>query len=127
METFINRWLLRGLGTFYLLAGANHFFNAEFYLPLIPDYLPIPILLNILVGLIELSLGALVFIPSYTSIATRGIVVLLIVLVPSHIYFIQIGSCVPDGLCVPVWFAWVRLIGVHPILALWAWRVGKNS
>ena len=125
MEAFINRWLHRGLGIFYLFAGANHFFNPDFYLPLIPDYLPAPILLNLLVGIVELALGVLVFIPQYTKLATHGIILLLLVLVPSHIYFIQIGSCVKDGLCIPVWFAWVRPILVQPLFIAWSWKVGR--
>ncbi len=125
MEAFINRWLHRGLGIFYLFAGANHFFNPDFYLPLIPDYLPAPILLNLLVGIVELALGVLVFIPQYTKLATHGIILLLLVLVPSHIYFIQIGSCVKDGLCIPVWFAWVRFILVQPLFIAWSWKVGR--
>ena len=125
MEAFINRWLHRGLGIFYLFAGANHFFNPDFYLPLIPDYLPAPILLNLLVGIVELALGVLVFIPQYTKLATHGIILLLLVIVPSHIYFIQIGSCVKDGLCIPVWFAWVRLILVQPLFIAWSWKVGR--
>ena len=127
MEAFINRWLHRGLGIFYLFAGANHFFNPEFYLPLIPDYLPAPLLFNILVGLIELALGVLVFVPHRIKFAAWGIIILLILLIPSHIYFIQIGSCVADGLCIPEWFAWVRLVIVHPLLIVWAWWAGQKS
>ena len=127
MEAFINRWLHRGLGMFYIFAGANHFFNPEFYLPLIPDYLPAPIVLNLLVGVIELALGVLVFVPQYTKTAAWGIIILLLVLIPSHAYFIQIGSCVEKGLCIPEWFAWVRLLAVHPLLVLWAWWVGRKA
>ena len=127
MEAFINRWLHRGLGLFYIFAGANHFYNPDFYLPLIPDYLPAPVLLNLAVGFMEFILGVLIFIPQYTKFASWGIILLLIVLVPSHVYFIHIGSCVVDGLCIPEWFAWVRLILVHPLLVLWAWWVGKKA
>jgi len=127
MEAFINRWLFRGLGMFYLFAGANHFFNPEFYLPLIPDYLPAPLVLNLFAGIIEMALGILLFIPRFTKTATWGIILLLIALAPSHVYFIQIGSCVESGLCIPEWFAWLRLIIVHPLLGLWAWWVGRKA
>ena len=127
MEAFVNRWLYRGLGIFYIFAGANHFINPEFYLPLIPNYLPAHLILNVLVGLVELALGILVFLPRYTQTASWGIVLLLIVLIPSHVYFIQIGSCVKDGLCISEWFAWVRLIMVHPLLIVWAWWIGNRT
>ena len=41
------------------------------------------------------------------------------------IYFININSCIPKGLCVPQWVGWVRLIVIHPILIAWAWWVRK--
>ena len=53
------------------------------------------------------------------------IIVLLIFFIPSHVYFIKIGSCVPNGLCVNPIIGWLRLVIVHPILILWAWYVGK--
>ena len=125
METFINRWLHRGLGIFYILAGANHFYNPEFYLPLIPDYLPAPLILNLIVGLIEFGLGVLLFIPGYRKTASYAIILVLILLTPSHIYFIQIGSCIVDGLCIPEWFAYLRLLLGQPILIFWAWWVSR--
>jgi len=127
MEAFINRWLHRGLGIFYIFAGANHFISPEFYLPLIPDYLLAPILLNYLVGLIELFLGILVFIPKMKKMACWGIILLLIALIPSHVYFIQIGSCVPEGLCISEWFAWFRLIVIQSLFIFWARWVGINT
>ncbi|MGY8982552.1 MAG: hypothetical protein ACKVJ9_08955, partial [Cytophagales bacterium] len=61
----------------------------------------------------------------YQKIGALGIVILLICFIPSHVYFIQIGSCVTDGLCVAPWMGWLRLIIVHPLLIFWAWNVGK--
>lgn len=127
MGPFLNRCLKYGLGLFYLLAGLNHFINPAFYLPLIPDYLPAPILLNYLVGLIEITIGVLVFIPTYRKQACVGIISLLVLLIPSHLYFIQIGSCIENGLCIQEWIAWVRLLIVQPILGIWAWWVLKQE
>ncbi len=125
MEAYLKRYLKPLLGVFFLFAGANHFANPEFYYPLIPDYLPYPILLNLLSGFIEVGLGILLFIPRFTRIAAYGILIFLIILVPSHIYFIQIGSCVEGGLCIPKWFAWVRLLVIQPLFVLWAYVVAK--
>ena len=44
----INLFLLSG---FYVFAGANHFINPEFYLGLIPEYLPFPDLINTISGI----------------------------------------------------------------------------
>ena len=114
------------LAAFYGIAGLYHFINPVFYLGLIPDYIPKPIFINYVVGLVELLLGILILIPKYRKTVCYGIMVLLILLVPSHVYFIQIGSCVSDGLCVPNWVSWSRLILIHPLLIYWAYTVSKT-
>ena len=110
---------------FYLSAGINHIISPDFYVNLIPNYLPYPYGINILSGLIEIALSLLLLFPKYLKIGAWGIIVLLIFFIPSHVYFIKIGSCVPSGLCVNPIIGWLRLIIVHPILILWAWYVGK--
>ncbi|SFG36953.1 Uncharacterized membrane protein [Algoriphagus hitonicola] len=108
------------LSFFYIAAGINHFVSPEFYLPLIPDYLPMPRTLNAWAGVFEILLGIGLLYPSYRERAIRGIVILLLIFIPSHIYFIQIGSCVDGGLCLSPWMAWVRLVVIHPLLIAWA-------
>jgi uncharacterized membrane protein len=108
-----------------LVAGINHFLNPSFYLPLIPDYLPYPVHINIISGTLEVVLAMLLLHPKLRTFGSWGIIVLLLLFIPSHIYFIQIGACVPKGLCTPLWVAWVRLIVVHPLLGYWAWFIQK--
>ena len=84
---------------FYLSAGINHIISPDFYIDLIPDYLPHPHIINLLSGLIEITLSLLLLHPKYIKIGAWGIIVLLMFFIPSHIYFIKIGSCVPNGLC----------------------------
>lgn len=109
------------LSGFYILAGVNHFINPDFYLPLIPSYLPFPEIINYVSGGLEILLGLLLLVPGYKRMAAWGIIFLLILFVPSHVYFIMIDSCITDGLCVPNWIGWLRLILIHPLLILWAW------
>jgi uncharacterized membrane protein len=114
-----------GLGGFFLIAGINHFVNPHFYLPLIPEYLPYPEALNYISGILEVVAGIGIFGRQTRVYAGWLIIALLLIFIPSHVYFIQIGSCVPQGLCVPEWVAWVRLLLIHPLLIGWAWLV-KN-
>ena len=116
----------RIMGAFYVFAGIYHFMNPDFYYPLIPDYLPFPTLINYLSGSVEIMFGTLVFIPKYRRWACYGIIVLLIAFIPSHTYFIRVGSCAGD-LCVHPVIAWARLIVIHPLLIYWAWSVAKKS
>ncbi len=116
-------WLM---GLFYMIAGVNHFINPDFYLPLIPDYLPSKNFINLSSGFFEVILGLGVLFFLTRKIASIGIIILLFLFIPAHIHFIQIGSCIKDGLCVPEIVAWARLIIIHPLLIYWAYFISKN-
>ncbi|WP_291788246.1 hypothetical protein [Cecembia sp.] len=122
----IQKLLTYALGLFFIIAGINHFIQPGFYYPLIPDYLPWPKFINLASGVLEIFLGLGILLPSSRKVSAAGILVLMVLFIPSHVYFIQIGSCVEDGLCVPEWLAWVRLVLVHPLLILWALYVSKR-
>lgn len=107
---------------FYFVAGINHFFNPDFYLPLIPPYFPFPHYINIVSGIAEISLGIGVLFGSTRKVSATGIIILLLAFIPSHVYFIREGSCIGE-LCVSDWIGWIRLIIIHPLLILWAWNV----
>jgi uncharacterized membrane protein len=113
------------LGIFFIIAGINHFVMPEFYHPLIPDYFPFPVLINYAAGIAEILLGLGVLVTRSRYYASLGIVVLMIMFIPSHVYFIVIGSCVDDGLCVHPAIAWIRLVVIHPLLIMWAWWCRK--
>jgi uncharacterized membrane protein len=127
MGTFmIKTLLIIALGTFFVIAGLNHFLNPGFYYPLIPEYLPFHVAINYGSGILEIILGIGVFISNFRQKAGWGIITLLLLFIPSHVYFIQIGSCVDEGLCVPAWLAWIRLLLIHPLLIIWAYLVSKS-
>lgn len=109
---------------FYILAGLNHFRNPDFYMDLIPPYMAWHVSINITVGLIEVCFGVMSIFSRYLRVASAGIIVMLTAFIPAHVYFIQIGSCIEGGLCVPEWIGWARLLVIHPILMLWAYWVG---
>lgn len=108
---------------FYVFAGLNHFINPDFYLSLIPEYLPFPDAINIISGIAEVVLGIGVLLNKTRKIASYLLVLMLISFIPAHIYFLEIGSCVETGLCVPEWVSWVRLLIIHPVLIVWALSV----
>lgn len=110
---------------FYILAGFNHFRDPGFYLPLIPDYFPYLEFINIAAGVIEILLGIGFAIQKPRKISAYLTITMLVAFIPSHWHFIELGGCVSDGLCVPDWVAWVRLIVIHPLLILWAYSNRK--
>jgi uncharacterized membrane protein len=127
METFVIKFLRILLIGFYFFAGSYHFINPVFYIGLIPDYLHYPEFLNHASGFLEMVLAVGVAIPKTRLLAVKSIITLLVLFIPSHVYFIQIGSCVDTAFCVPPWVAWLRLLLVHPLLILWAWAVRKTN
>ncbi|QTN40011.1 hypothetical protein HZ996_06380 [Cryomorphaceae bacterium] len=123
----LNSWGLRALFAFYLLGGINHFVMPEFYWGLIPPYLPFPGTLNILAGIAEVVLAFGLLIRETRRIAGFAIILMLVTFIPAHVYFIQIGSCIPDGLCVSPTIGWARLLVVHPLLMWWAYSSTRKS
>lgn len=108
---------------FYVVAGVNHFVNPEFYLPLIPDYFLFPDTINFLSGFVEIMFGFMLFFDLTRKMGSYLIIFMLGAFIPSHVYFIQIGSCIDSGLCVPEWVGWFRLIVIHPVLMWWAYSL----
>ena len=111
---------------FFVLAGLNHFRDPAFYYPLIPPYLPFPKVINVISGILEVILGLGLIWSKVRNDATYALIFLLILFIPSHVYFIQVGGCVESGLCVPLWVTWLRLVIIHPLLIAWVWMHRKG-
>ncbi|GAB5517955.1 MAG: DoxX family protein [Rhodothermales bacterium] len=109
------------LAAVFVFAGLNHFINPQFYLPLIPPYFPFPEGINIISGLLEIVFGAMIWVPKLQRYAAYGLIGLMLAFIPAHIYHIQMGGCINEVLCVPLWASWLRLLVVHPLLIAWIW------
>lgn len=109
-----------GLFLAYFAGGVNHFVDPEIYWPLIPPYLVYIKELNLLSGVAEIILSVGLLFQLTRKWSVYGIILMLIAFLPSHIYFIQMGSCISDSICFDPWVAWVRLIVIHPLLMYWA-------
>lgn len=127
MKRGLQKVIIHALGYFYVVAGVNHFLTPDFYLPLIPPFFSNPERINVIAGVAELLLGLGVLYFPTRKRAAWGILVLLVCFIPSHVYFIQVGSCIRDGLCVPPIVGWLRLVLIHPILLYWAFWVSKHD
>lgn len=74
------------LVVFFVFAGVNHFRNPEFYLRMMPPYLPWHGALNYASGFFEIVLGLLVLIPKYTRLAGWGLIALLVAVFPANLH-----------------------------------------
>ena len=73
----------------YVLAGVNHFVNPNFYLRIMPDYLPAHEALVALSGVAEILLGLGLVIRPKSQLrvwSAWGIILLLIAVYPANIY-----------------------------------------
>lgn len=119
MEISIKNLSFYALVGFFLFAGLYHFINPEFYYPLIPYFFKYKVFINSASGILEIGLALGLLSNKYRKLAAYGLILLLVFFIPSHVYFIQIGSCIDDGLCVPGWVGWIRLLLIHPLLIYW--------
>jgi len=77
------------LAIFMIVAGTMHFVNTEFYLKIVPPYLPLHKELVFISGVFEVLLGILLVVPQTSRKAAWGIVALLIAVFPANLYLYQ--------------------------------------
>jgi uncharacterized membrane protein len=112
--------LLGVMAVFYVMAGVLHFRNPEFYVNLMPPYLPWHLQLVYLSGVAEIALGLAVLVPALRRLAAWGIIALLIAVFPANVHVAlnnvpMLGA--QEGL--GIW-NWVRL-PFQALFIAWAW------
>ena len=70
---------------FFIAAGINHFLSPDFYLRMMPAYLPAPLLLIQLSGIAEIVFGLLLA-TRFVRIAQIGLIALLVAVLPANIH-----------------------------------------
>jgi len=83
------------LAILMIAAGTLHFANTEFFLKIVPPYLPLPKELVLASGICEILLGFLLLIPKCSRWAAWGIIVLLIAVFPANLYLYQNQEILP--------------------------------
>lgn len=116
-------FLMAGL---YILAGLNHFVNPDFYHNIIPPYLGDKVIINIVSGIAEITMGSLLLPKPTRKWAGYGIILMLLAFVPAHVYMLQKEMPV-NGQNVPRWILWSRLLFLQPLLIWWAFRVSQKK
>jgi uncharacterized membrane protein len=82
---------------FFVAAGLMHFANPDFYLKIMPDYIPQDWHLELvhLSGVAEIVLGALLMFSDLQRITGWGLILLLIAVFPANIYAYQHQELIP--------------------------------
>ena len=112
---------------FFLLAGINHFINPDFYLKIMPPYLPWHLFLVYLSGFFEIALGGMILVPALTRVAAWGLIALLIAVFPANIHMAVNPGLYPDLSPIALWLR-LPLQGVLIAWAYWYTRpdVARN-
>ncbi len=84
------------LCVFFVLAGINHFINPNFYLKIMPPYLPWHLFLVYLSGFFEIVLGGMILVPALTRVAAWGLIALLIAVFPANVHMAVNPGLYPD-------------------------------
>jgi uncharacterized membrane protein len=79
----VTKWLL---GLLFVAAGANHFANPDFYLRIMPPYLPWHSELILISGAFEILGGIGLLIPRLQVTAAWGLIALLVAVFPANIH-----------------------------------------
>ena len=95
-------------GLFFIGAGIMHFVRTDFYMKIMPPYLPLHLELVYLRGFFEVALGMLLLVPRFSRLAAWGIIALLIAVFPANIYM-ALADVKIHGFPSQPWMGWARL------------------
>lgn len=104
------------LAIFFVLAGLNHFINVDFYLNIMPPYLPWHLALVYISGLFEIGLGILLLVPRFTAVAAWGLIALLIAVFPANIHMAVNHELYPEYGATALWLR----LPLQFVLIAWA-------
>lgn len=69
----------------YIIAGVNHFLNPAFYLEIMPNYIPVPLIMIYFSGVIEIILGLSLYNKKIQTTSAWLIILMLLLFLPVHI------------------------------------------
>ena len=87
--TIIKSFLIIISSIFYVIVGIKHFIEPEYFLSIVPPYLPYHLDLVYISGLFEILFGLLILFPKYRYYGAIGLILLLIAVFPANIYLAQ--------------------------------------
>ena len=123
-----NRWSLaaslgRGVFAFlFIAAGITHFAAPDFYLKIMPPYIPFHRFCVIFSGVIEILLGIMLLVPRTRKLAGWGLIALLIAVFPANLYVYQHQ----EKFSLPAIAHLIRL-PLQGVLILWAFAYTRET
>ena len=94
------------MSVFYVSVGIDHFRRPEWYLEIVPPFLPYKLELVLISGLAEVILGFMLLYPKMRFFAGNGLILLLVLVYPANIYLAYTNGA---ALNTSPLIAWCRL------------------
>lgn len=110
-------------GAFFIGAGLNHFINTDFYLSIMPPYLPWHLPLVYASGVAETALGVLLLVRRWSRLAAWGLIFLLIAVFPANLHMALNADSYSQFS--PV-LLWLRL-PLQGLLIAWAYLYTRSN
>ena len=116
------------LALLFIGAGTLHFVMPDFYMKIVPPYLPHHLQLVLISGFFEFLGGVGLLAPAdfhgfhARSFAAWGLIALLIAVMPANIYMVTDHENFPS---IPLWALWLRLPLQLPLI-WWAWLYSRS-
>ena len=117
----IKRFFLFLLSAFFTYAGFHHLLAPDFYVSIMPPWVPAHLALVYISGVFEIMGGIGVLIPRFRALAGLGLVALLVAVYPANLYMAFNPEMFPD---IPVTALYVRLV-LQFVAFYWAYSVTR--
>lgn len=85
-EQSLKKFTLYFFSLFFIWAGTRHFVKPQFYVSMMPHYLPNPLFLIYLSGFFEIVGGLGLMVPKFRSFSAWSLMMLLLAVLPANIY-----------------------------------------
>ena len=114
------------LSLFYINVGVNHFTNPEFFLPIMPPYIPYHKFFVYLSGFFEVLFGLMIIFKKTRFIGGLGLLILLVGVFPANIYLYH-SSIAQEALGISQSGAFIRLFFQIPLIILAYWHANEKT
>ena len=101
----------------FIGAGVNHFIRTDFYLRMMPPYVPFHLAMVQVSGVAELALGLLLLIPRCAPLAAWGLIALLVAVFPANVQMALHPETFPEFNPVTLWLR----LPLQAVMIAWAY------
>ena len=91
------------MSVFYVGVGIDHFRRPEWYVEIVPPFLPYKLELVLISGLAEVILGFMLLYPKMRFFAGKGLILLLVLVYPANIYLAYTNGAALDTSPLVAW------------------------